>query len=97
MDNSEKQAIEQEFKDGCNAYTFLEKMQAEKAFIQMKAELMLKFETTGYKDDDDRREIWRKLQTVAWLEQSLTEVINNGKIAEKDLGFKGFFNKFKRT
>ena len=46
------------------------------------------FEGTGYKDDDDRREVWRKLQTVSWLEQCLCNMIDNGKIAEVEL--KGF-------
>lgn len=92
MSEKEKQ-LKKDFDAGINAYTYLEKMQAEKAFIQMKADLMLKFEDTGYKDDDDRREIWRKLQTIAWLEQSLTDIVNNGKIAEVEL--KGFA-KFKQ-
>ena len=54
----------------------------------MKADLMMKFEETGYKDDDERREVWRKLQTIAWFDNNLTEIINNGKMAEEEL--KGF-------
>ena len=91
--NKEQEQLTEDYNNGRDAYTYQEKMQAEAAFIQMKAELMLKFESTGYKDDDDRREVWRKLQTVAWLEQSLTEIVNNGKIAEVELSR---FAQFKR-
>jgi ethanolamine ammonia-lyase large subunit len=91
----DKDQLEKQFNEGRAAYTLLEKAQAEKAFIQMKADLMLKFENTGFKDDDDRREVWRKMQTIAWFEQTLNEVINTGKIAEQELkGFTKFKQKF---
>ena len=96
MEDKEKKLTE-DFVNGQNAYTLNEKVQAEKAFIQMKAELMLKFESTGFKDDEDRREIWRKMQTIAWLEQTLNEIINTGKIAQEELkGFAKLKQKFKR-
>ena len=96
MEDKEKKLTE-DFINGQDAYTFNEKMQAENAFIQMKAELMLKFENTGFKDDDERREVWRKMQTIAWLEQSLNEIINTGKIAQEELkGFAKLKQKFKR-
>jgi hypothetical protein len=86
--DQEETALVNTYNDGRSAYTYLEKIQAESAFIQMKADLMFKFENTGFKDDDERREIWRKMQTVAWLEQSLQNIVDNGKIAEVEL--KGF-------
>lgn len=96
MEDKEKKLTE-DFVNGQDAYTLNEKMQAEKAFIQMKAELMLKFENTGFKDDDERREVWRKMQTIAWLEQTLNEIINTGKIAQEELkGFAKLKQKFKR-
>ena len=85
MDKKDQKQLEKDYVDGIAAYTLDEKMQLNSSFIQMKAELVLKFENTGYKDDDDRREVWRKLQTVAWLEQCLTQIVNNGKIAEVEL------------
>ena len=94
MSDKEKQLLDI-YEDGRNAYTYQEKLIAEKAFIQMKADLMFKFESTGFKDDDERREVWRKLQTIAWLDQALTEIVNNGKIAETELkGFEKFKQKF---
>lgn len=96
MEDKEKKLTE-DFVNGQDAYTLNEKVQAEKAFIQMKAELMLKFENTGFKDDDERREVWRKMQTIAWLEQTLNEIINTGKIAQEELkGFAKLKQKFKR-
>lgn len=88
MDKKGVKDLEREYDEGISAYTLKEKLQANASFIQMKAELVLKFEGTGYKDDDDRREVWRKLQTVAWLEQCLNNIVDNGKIAEVEL--KGF-------
>lgn len=86
MDKKDK--LEQLYKDGRDAYTLQEKMQAEKAFIQMKANLMLRFENTDFKDDEERREVWREMQILAKFEQSLNEIINTGKIAQEEL--KGF-------
>jgi len=94
MSDKEKQLLDV-YEDGRNAYTYQEKLIAEKAFIQMKADLMFKFENTGFKDDDERREVWRKLQTIAWLDQTLTEIVNNGKIAKDDLSkYEKFKQKF---
>jgi hypothetical protein len=88
MDNKDRKDLERQFIDGSSAYTLNEKLQAEKAFTQLKADLMLKFESTSFKEDDERREIWRKMQTIAWFERTLNEIVVNGKIAEQEL--KGF-------
>jgi hypothetical protein len=83
-DDNERKVLEA-YEEGRNAYSYQEKLVAEKAFTQMKADLMFKFESTGFKEDDERREVWRKMQTIAWLEQTLTEIVNNGKMAEQEL------------
>lgn len=94
--NKKKEDLETEFNEGQAAYTFLEKMQSEKAFVQLKADLMLKFENTSFKEDDERTEIWRKMQTIAWFEQTLNEIVNTGKIAQEELkGFAKLKQKFK--
>lgn len=94
---SDNEQLIDAFDNGRNAYTLQEKLITEQAFVEMKAELMFKFENTGFKDDDERREVWRKLQTIAWFDGILTEIVNNGKIAEKELKgfekFKSFFTK----
>ena len=94
MDNNK---LVEQYQEGVTAYNLQEKLLIDKCFIQIKAELMIAFEKTGYKDNDDRTEVWRKMQTVAWLEQSLTDIVNNGKIAENELQRRGFFSKFKRN
>ena len=48
--------LERDYDEGMTAYTVKEKLLLESSYVQMKAELVLKFEGTGYKDDDDRRE-----------------------------------------
>lgn len=93
---SEEKKLSDEYVSGITAYTLQEKLLLEKSFIQIKADLMISFEKTGFRDDEERREVWRKMQTVAWLEQSLTDIVNNGKIAEQELKSRGFFERFKR-
>ena len=88
MQKKDEKALTQDYQDGVTAYTVKEKLMLQSAYMQMKAELVMKFEGTGYKDDDDRREVWRKLQTVSWLERCLNNIVDNGKIAEVEL--KGF-------
>jgi hypothetical protein len=85
MSDEKEKVLVEAYTEGRDAYSYQEKLMSEKAFIQMKADLMFKFENTGFKDDDERREVWRKLQTIAWLDQTLTEIVNNGKIAEQEL------------
>lgn len=93
---SEEKKLVDDFQEGVTAYNLQEKLLLDKSFIKIKADLMIAFEDTGFKDDDERREVWRKMQTVAWLEQSLTEITNNGKIAEQELKTRGFFERLKR-
>lgn len=93
---SDEKKLVDDFQEGVTAYNLQEKLLLDKSFIQIKADLMIAFEQTGFKDNDERTEVWRKMQTVAWLEQSLTDITNNGKIAEQELKTRGFFDRFKR-
>lgn len=97
MNNDNKiKDLELAYDNGRNAYTLQEKLMAETAFIQLKGDLMMKFESTSFKEDEERREIWRKMQVIGWFEQTLNEIINDGKIAEKELkGFAKLKQKFK--
>lgn len=94
--NKEEEKLVSQYQEGITAYNLQEKLLIDKCFVQLKAELMIRFEQTGYKDTEDRTEIWRKMQTIAWLEQCLTDIANSGKIAEDELQRRGFFSKFKR-
>lgn len=53
--------------------------------IQMRANLLTTFEATKFKDKEDRDEIWRKFQTLAWLEKSLERFARDGRIANETL------------
>ena len=93
-EDQEKDKLVQELESGKTAYSLREKLLAEQAFIEMKAGLISKFEQTEYRDDSDRTEIWRKMQVIAWFDDILTQIMNNGKIAQEEL--KGFA-KFKQV
>lgn len=97
MNDQEEDKLVQDFENGKTAYSLKEKLLKDTAIIQMKADLMQKFETTGFKEDDERREIWRKQQVIAWFDDILTQIINNGTIAEAELkGFAKLKQKFMR-
>jgi hypothetical protein len=98
MKDEERQArLVQEYEEGRTAYTLKEKALKDKCFLEMRADLMLKFQQTTFREDDVRTEIWRKMQAIEWLDGKLTDLINNGTIAEDDLkGFQKVKQFFKR-
>ena len=86
--DQEESKFEDMYKDGCSAYTALEKTQINRSFLEMRTELMESFVSSRFEESEVRTEAWRKMQTIAWLERCLTDITNNGKIAEVEL--KGF-------
>lgn len=81
-------ALESQFKDGKLAYSLQEKLLKDRLIVRMKAELFEKFQATGFNEESERTEIWRKMQVVGWFDDLLTQIVNDGKMAEEDL--KGF-------
>lgn len=57
----------------------------QEAFMMFRAELMEKFTTTNYKQSDERDEIWRKMQTIQYVQDYLEEVMDTGKLARETL------------
>lgn len=57
----------------------------QEAFVMFRAQLMDSFRNTKFKDSDERDEIWRKMQTVQYVEDYLTEVMESGKVAKASL------------
>ncbi len=55
------------------------------AMIAIRGELFDKFQNTKFKQNDERDEIWRKLQTIDWLESYLKEVMETGELASHTL------------
>ena len=91
--DQEEKILEDAYKNGCASYTAIEKLQLTTAFMEMRADLMESFVSSQFAENDVRTEAWRKMQTIAWLERCLTDIVDNGKIAEVEL--KGFA-KFKQ-
>lgn len=97
MNNEQEEKLVEDYQNGLTAYSLQEKVLKDAAIIQMKAALIEKFEATSYKDDKDRTEIWRKMQVIKWFDDILTEIVNDGKIAEQELkGFAKLKQVFKR-
>ena len=58
------------------------------AFMMIKAHLLSEFECTKFKQHEERDEVWRKIQSLNFIEGQLTEVMQTGKIAELTLADK---------
>ena len=63
------------------------------AFVIIRADLMLKFEQSTFKQADERDEIWRRLNNLNKLEQLIKEVMLTGEMGKKTLSL---LDKFKR-
>jgi len=61
----------------------------QEAFVMIRASLMQQFEKTKFKQIDERNEIWRKMQTVEWVEKHLKQVMQSGTVAEATLAQRG--------
>lgn len=83
--SDEKERLEQSIKRGRLAESVLENPIYKEAMIAIRGELLAQFERTRYRDSDDRDEIWRKYQTVDWVEARLSRVMKHGVVAEKTL------------
>ena len=55
------------------------------AMIAIKGQLVEKFQTTTFKERDERDEVWRKMQTVSYIESYLQEVMETGELAIETL------------
>lgn len=51
----------------------------------IKAELLQQFESTKYKDGDDREEIWRKVQSLNAITTRMQKMIRDGDRANETL------------
>lgn len=91
-DNERYSELVSEYQDGQTAYNLKEKMLKDAVFMRMRAELVSKFTETSYKEESERTEIWRKMQVVEWFDGILTQITNDGKLAEEELSR---FDRFK--
>jgi hypothetical protein len=71
--------------EGFNAEEFISNQRYQKAKTLIRADLFRQFTKTKYKDSDERDEIWRKLQSLEWMENNLEKAIRDGEIARNTL------------
>jgi len=57
----------------------------QEAFLIIRARLMQEFEKTKFGQSDERDEVWRKMQTVGWIEKHLNQVVTSGRISEQSI------------
>ncbi len=55
------------------------------AFTMFRAQLMEGFTNTKFKDSAERDEIWRKMQTIQYVQDYLEDVMDTGKLANHTL------------
>ncbi len=53
----------------------------QEAFTALKASLIDSFQNTKFKETAERDEVWRKMQTVNYVEGYLEEIMETGKLA----------------
>jgi hypothetical protein len=85
MTKDEELRLEEHVSRGLNADAVLSNSEYKAAMLSIRGELMRMFEQTKFKDSVERDEIWRKMQTVNWFEQTLERVMRNGEVARKTL------------
>ena len=64
---------------------YIERTNFHESFKLIKATLMGQYEQTKFNQNDERTEIWRKLQSLEWVKKELTEVIVTGEMSQKTL------------
>lgn len=61
----------------------------QEAFVMIRARLVEEFSKTKFKQADERDEIWRKMQTVDWVEQHFKNVMQSGRVAKATIAQRG--------
>ena len=77
--------LKEEKQRGANAKMVLGNKEYQNAFLLIRAKMLSDLENTSFKESAERDEIWRKMQTLRWLEATLEQVISDGKLAEHSL------------
>jgi len=56
------------------------------AMTAIRADKIGKFESSGYKQSDEREELWRQMKTIADFQKALENTMKTGKLAEQNIG-----------
>lgn len=57
----------------------------QEAFTALKASIFHKFEKTRFDQEEERTELWRKLNCMSNLEGYLSKIVQTGKMSETDI------------
>ena len=79
----------QELVRGDQASAVLNNPIYQEAFVMIRASLMEQFQKTKFKENDERNEIWRKMQTVEWVERHFKQVMSSGSVAQATIAQRG--------
>ena len=79
----------QESARGQRAAEVLDNPIYQESFIAIRAALMKEFQNTKFKHSDERDEIWRKMQTIDWVEKHLRQVMTSGQVSEQSIVMRG--------
>lgn len=60
----------------------------QEAILMFKTQNMEQFQSTSFKDSAQRDEIWRKMQTIQYVQDYLEEIMDTGKLAAHTLSLK---------
>ena len=78
----------QELVRGDQASAVLNNPIYQEAFVGIRASLMDQFQKTKFKESDERNEIWRKMQTVEWVEKHFRQVMQSGRVSRDTLAMR---------
>jgi len=79
----------QELVRGDQANAVLNNPIYQEAFVMIRARLMEEFQKTKFKQTDERDEVWRKMQTVEWVEKHFKRVMQSGMVSQATLAQRG--------
>jgi phage portal protein BeeE len=80
---SDDHKLKAQVADGQDAEELINKLSP--SFTAIRADLYRSFTKTKFKDSEDRDEVWRKVQSLDWLENNIKRRIRNGENANKTL------------
>ncbi len=80
-----KDDLEAQVSAGLEAKEILNHPQFKSAVLRIKADLLERFESSTFKEREERDEIWRKLQSLNAVLKDLEQVITTGKLSEQTL------------
>jgi len=79
----------QELARGDQASAVLNNPIYQEAFVMIRARLMEEFTKTKFRQTEERDEVWRKLQTVEWVEKHFKQVLQSGQVSKATLAQRG--------